>query len=431
VVDKTKLKFLPPKKGGFFCGENMGERMVNQLELSQKRFHLYQEYLNKAEELKIPLYPEEEEINRLVDIIEKKAEKPPNGSIELRFKNKGYPEQLVKAGAFYTTMIKPMVATGRDAYKPTEEDIKTFCTTVQGAGVNLVLYYAFSKTRSPGRTNSPDWKVDFAELEMLRYWGLVAKVGERIGVKMKFIMVDETTIFPIQPNFLGNHEEDLEFNQRLFEEYTKGFGTAIIYRSLWDSVAGPLGNDFKGLYQSAYQQAGEELKQVFNRGELSPEIVRTGIFLDILPQPVLENFGLSSADVEEINANIRGGNLNCLLNLPENLLSELINLTTHVKSIMTLRATAAEVVHQNPNLSDNYPEYNQNRLYGGVTRSNGRWSFLPLPVRYNGMTVNPMHGLAVYSREERKFLGICPWRNLPEGSEVVYLDNGKPLLVLK
>jgi hypothetical protein len=365
-----------------------------------------------------------------VDNIQEKIIKPPRESIEAKFK-KNKLNDLIAPAAFYTTMIKPMVATGRDAYKPKEEEIEDFCRNLQENVINIVLYYAFSKTSSPGRTQSPDWKVDFAELEMLRNWGLISEVGKKMGFDVRFILVDENTALPIEPDFLGNTVEDLEFNQNLFKEYTKEFNGSIIYRSLIDSVSQPLGNKFEELCQLNFERSREEIINALEKDHLTAEIIRIGVFLDIIPQRVLERYNLSLSDVSEINENIRYGNLSDLRNLPNDLIDHLIDLTSYIRSIMNLRSAAAEIVQQDPNLINNYPEYNPDRLYGGVTRSNGRWSFLPLPVRYNGMTVNPMHGLAVYSKEERKFLGICPWRNLPEESEVVYLDNKKPLLVLK
>lgn len=77
---------------------------------------------------------------------------------------------------------------------------------------------------------------------------------------------------------------------------------------------------------------------------------------------------------------------------------------------------------------DNYPEYNPSRIYGGVTRSTKRWSFLPHPKKFNGQTVNPMHGLAVYT-ENGEFLGISQKRHLPAESKIIY-EGLKPLFVI-
>jgi len=427
-----RVKISPATRRVFFK-EDMLERnhyFLLQDYVKEERRNQFEDYIKIANEIGIAIYPTDQEINRIVEKIEEKIKNPPRESIEAKFK-KNKLNDLITPAAFYSTMIKPMLATGKDAYKPKEEEIEAFCRNLQESTVNIVLYYAFSKTCSPGRTQSPDWKVDFAELEMLRNWGLISKVGEIMGFDVRFILVDENTAIPIEPDFLGNTDEDLEFNQNLFKEYTKEFNGSIIYRSLIDSVSQPLGNKFKDLYQLNFERAREEIINALQEDNPTPEIIRIGVFLDIIPQRVLEKYNLSLSDVNEINENIRYRNLSDLRNLPNDLIDHLVDLTSHIRSIMNLRSVAAEIVQQDPNSINDYPEYNPERLYGGVTRSKGRWSFLPSPVRYNGMTVNPMHGLAVYSKEERKFLGICPWRNLPEESEVVYLDNKKPLLVLK
>ena len=50
--------------------------------------------------------------------------------------------KLRLAAAFFSELIKPLLATGKDSYKPTEEDLLEFCNDLINNQLTIVLYYA-------------------------------------------------------------------------------------------------------------------------------------------------------------------------------------------------------------------------------------------------------------------------------------------------
>lgn len=379
-----------------------------------------------GEEQKVAILLDNEGVEVFLDKINVLREKPPRDSIPAEFAREGLTD-LLTASAFYSTLIKPWLATGRDSFKPQLDDIKSFCQgMLSDKGITIVFYYAFSKTRSPNRTGSPDWIIDFGELEMLKYWSLVLGTAKELGLGMKIVMVDETTALPVDDGILGLKESDLQTNKSLFDEYIKLNGRPpIIYRSLIDSISEPLGQDYYRLYNEKMKQAFVNLSNQLQQGQISAEIIRIATFLDCLPVDTLEKYGIDNSKLDDILTSLKSGDLQPILSINQELLSYLINLTSHFKAVMALRELAREkmVSYQ---LSA-YPEYEIDRVYGGVTRSEKRWSFLPHPIRFNGATVNPMHGLAVYNKNG-EFLGVCPRRSLPLEGQIFSINN-KPFLV--
>jgi len=134
-------------------------------------------------------------------------------------------------------------------------------------------------------------------------------------------------------------------------------------------------------------------------------------------------------NIEEILRTIRKPE--DIFTIPVDLRDFIIDLTAHFNAIMGLRESAGNYVRQNGNLSL-YPEYDLGtRVYGGVTRSQRRWSFLPHPIRYKGQTRNPMHGLAIYDKQ-RDFQRYIPFieASSDDKFEIVYNRN-KPLFVIQ
>lgn len=382
--------------------------------------------IGKAYGIAIPNPNLPEQLGQEIEKIHCLTKKPPRGSVQQEMKAKGLTDDILRAGSFFTKLIKPWLASGSDVYKPSIDDVIKFCSKLT-TGVDIIFYYAFSKTQSPGRTGSPDWKIDFAELEMLNYWYYVLLVAKRLGFDLRIILVDETPALPFD-EYLGLKEEDLKTNQELFADFLAfNENPPIIYRSLLDSVFSPLGESFPQLYERRREEVLGMLEQQLSNNVISPETIRIATFLDCLPESTLNHFKINPEHLEQIIYSFKRGEFNPLLSIDQELLNYLINLTAHFASIMSLRSAARDMVIANGWL-EKYPEYSDNRIYGGVTRSLRRWSFLPNPKRFNGKTVNPMHGLAIYDKEGN-FLGVCPRRNLPPEARIIYWQNKKPVFV--
>lgn len=392
------------------------EGRENNLATEQHRL-MIESYFQIAEGNNIHLIPNPE-IDRLVSDVQGLSERCPKGSIPYRLG-----EEYRLPGAFYSKLIRPYLPDTRDAFRPNDDDIRQFCEGLR-AGVNIVLYYAFSKTSSPGRTGSPDWKVDFAEFEMLKNYFLLTEVARQLGLNLGIIIVDETPILQEQEE-LGIKKDDISFNQQVFELYRSLSGGRLIYRPIDESVGGPLGVDFDQFYNKIYPSIIIQIEDDIRSRRLTPEIIRMGVFIDILPLSTLEKYNLNPDQARQFYESLKSGDFGILDSLPSDLVTKLISLTAHTKSIMELRKEAGQRVREE-RLTSLYPEYGDT-IYGGVTRSAKRWSFLPLPTRWNGRTVNPMHGLAVY-KEDGDFMGVCPKRELPANAEIIYYPNSdKPL----
>jgi len=329
------------------------------------------------------------------------------------------------ASMWYVELVKSLLATGNDSYKPSEQDITEFVQKAVGEGVNFVIYYALSKTQSPLRTGSPDNIIDFAELEMLRYWATVIKVGEQMGVNSQLTIIDESSELPKE--FLGFSPDVLSLNHQIAKEYLEYLrvGDAIRIKPLTESVRGPLGENFEALYQPLFGKEREELILSLQNGSYSPDFKRMIIFLELMTPDTWNLY-----NIEEILKTIQKPE--DIFTIPENLRNFIIDLTAHFNTIMGLRESVGIYVRQNGNL-DLYPEYDLGtRVYGGVTRSQRRWSFLPHPTKYNGQTRNPMHGLAIYNGQ-RDFKGYIPFIEASNSGgqfEIVYNGN-KPLFVIQ
>mgnify|MGYP000481936083 CR=1 FL=1 len=331
------------------------------------------------------------------------------------------------ASIWYLELVKPLLATGKDSYKPSEEDIEEFVqkATSEGEGINFVIYYALSKTQSPARTGSPDNIIDLAELEMLRYWASIIEVGKKIGVSAQLTIIDESSELP--QKFLGFSPDILVLNHNLSKVYLQHLGVSdgIVIKTLTDSVRGPLGEDFEGFYQPLFSDKKEALIKSLQEGVVSPEFIRMRIFLECMTPDTWNLY-----NIEEILGKVEKPE--DIFKLPKDLRDFLINLTAHFNAIMGLRETAGSYIQQSGSL-DLYPEYDlEKRVYGGVTRSQRRWSFLPNPVKYKGQTRNPMHGLSFYDHQ-RNFGGYIPFNEalrLGDQVEIVYNGN-KPLFVVQ
>lgn len=340
--------------------------------------------------------------------------------------------QTVKAaGAFYSEFIKSWLATGNDAYKPTEEDITHFCErAANGIGVNLVQYYALSKTQSPGRTGSPDTRIDFAEFEMLRHQAVMARVARELGLNISFTIMDETDILP-DDDFLGIKPSDTQVNQLIATRYLEeqGITDRIRIRSLRDSIVLPLGENFQTAYEEQRVLSETRTATALGDRQRNNALARRIItLLDCMPDSGLEAQGINPDDIEQVRKAAMSGDLE---SLPYKTLQYLASLTTHIDAMMALRGRAKQAV-QEKGSTDEFPEYqDESRVYGGVTRSTHRWSFLPHPTKFMGRTVNPMHGLAAYGPDS-SYIGNIPFNTLQRmqddsEAQLVYLDD-KPML---
>ena len=333
--------------------------------------------------------------------------------------------QIRAASMWYAELVKPLLATGKDSYKPSEQDIIDFVQKAVREGVNFVMYYALSKTQSPLRTGSPDNVIDFAELEMLRYWTTVIKVGKQIGVNSQLIIIDESS--ELHQEFLGFSPEVLSLNHQIAKEYLKHLGAkdTIQIRTLTESVRNPLGENFEAYYQPLFEKKREEIIHSLQEGINSPEFIRMRIFLECMTPDTWNLY-----NIEEILKELQKPQ--DVFKIREDLRNFIIDLTAHFNTIMGLRESAGDYVRQNDKLNS-YPEYDsETRVYGGVTRSKRRWSFLPHPIRYKGQTRNPMHGLAIYDKQ-RDFQGYIPFieaSKSPNQFKIVYNGN-KALFVIQ
>jgi len=162
--------------------------------------------------------------------------------------------QIRAVSMWYAELVRPLLATGKDSYKPSEEDMTEFVQKAVREGVNFVMYYALSKTQSPLRTGSPDNIIDFAELEMLRYWVIMIEVGKKIGVNTHLTIIDESSELPQE--FLGFSPKVLSLNHQIAKGYLKYLGAedTIQIRTLTESVRRPLGENFKAYYQPLFEK---------------------------------------------------------------------------------------------------------------------------------------------------------------------------------
>lgn len=326
---------------------------------------------------------------------------------------------------WYAELVKPLLATGNDSYKPSEQDIEGFVQKSAGEGVKFVIYYALSKTQSPVRTGSPDNIIDLAELEMLRYWATVVEVGKKIGVNSQLIIIDESSELPEE--FLGFSPNILSLNHQIAKRYLEHLkaGEAIQIKTLTESVRGTLGENFESFYQPLFAEKKEALIQFLQGGVVSPEFKRMLIFLECMTPDTWNSY-----NIEEILRKIEKPE--DIFTLPEDLRNFVIDLTVHFNTVMGLRDVAVSTLQQN-GILNLYPEYDlSSRIYGGVTRSQRRWSFLPHPIKYKGQSRNPMHGLALYDGQ-RNFKGYISFNEalrLEDQFEIVYNGN-KPLFVVQ
>lgn len=186
-----------------------------------------------------------------------------------------------------------------------------------------------------------------------------------------------------------------------------------------ESVRKPIGDEFESLYKPLFEQNIKKIEKLMNQEDWMPETKRMRIFLECATPNAWDFYGIGNI-LQRLNKP------NSLLEIPSDLLTYLINTTAHFSTIMSLRDEAKKRVFERGLVND-YHEYSKKRIYGGVTRSDKRWSFLPHPVKYQGQTRNPMHGLALYSQES-EFLGYVPFNDAQKLGKIVYLNN-KPLFV--
>lgn len=341
-------------------------------------------------------------------------------------------KNLRTSGAFYSELIYPILAKGKDAYKPTDEAIAQFCAKLfSGEPINIIQYYTLSKTQSPRRTGSPNHIIDLAEIEMLKHYSLITKTAQELGFNLGFVIVDENDIFP-KDELVGGKEEDALVNKIITSNTLKIFGASdkIIIRLPYDSVVSALGDDFNMSYESNFSMFLDKASQEMETGEQTPLAIRMRTFLNVISNKGLESFGMDHKIISEMQ--ISGKDFD-IKQLPTDLLNYLLTLTSHVATIMSLRDEAAKKVIALEKISE-FPEYDQNsKLYGGVTRSSNRWGFLPNPKKYQGRTINPMHGIAVYS-ESGEYRGISTFQELSDleiqnNAEIVRLEN-KPVFAI-
>lgn len=332
---------------------------------------------------------------------------------------------------YFLELIKPSLASGKDAYRPTPEDIVKFCQQLKDGQLNFVMYYAFSKTQSPIRTGSPDQIIDFAEIEMLKHWATIIGVGQRLGFNPRLVIVDETFELP-EDDILGFSFQHQKYNLAIATSYLEKVlpEGGIIFRPLSESVRKPLGEGlgegFNMLYENKYEQVRNDLIRQLQKNEWTPDTKRMVIFLECMTPKIWNEY-----NIQDLLSFIQTPK-DLHQYFPQELLNYLVSITTHFKTIMDLREIAKNIVIQ-AGWECDYPEYQlANRVYGGVTRSTSRWSFLPHPIRFKGQTRNPMHGLAVYDLQG-SFQGIASFSQTinDPNSRVIYDEKGKPLFVLQ
>lgn len=433
LSDKTSITIHPPQ-GGFFLpmlttnGEYRHPAMFPEYKLNGG-YGLHQ-LESVAALYDIPLQVSIEEEMAGIDKLHKDIYK--QGALPRSVKDD---PTLRPAGAFFSRFINPWMAKGRDAYKPSEQEVLDFCGQLaSGADTKIVLYYALSKTRSPIRTGSPDVLIDLAELEMLRYHARMVRTAQELGFNFRTVLVDETTAIP-SDSIMGFSEEQKQKNVQIAHDYINKnrAGGLVNVRSLIDSVREPLGRQFDSLYYERLEKNSQEVSTQVTNGEVNQETKRALILVECMPDEGLAELGLSNEDITSVR-NISHGVGN-LTDLPQPVLQYVVGMTAHIRAVMDLREPAGEIVRAQ-GLEDEYPEYDSSRLYGGVTRSSKRWSFLPVPHRYKGTTRNPMHGLAIYNNGDRgrNFEGYVQYTEAQQlvkenTHEIAYIAN-KPIGVV-
>lgn len=322
--------------------------------------------------------------------------------------------QLATAGSYYQEMIRPLLAEGRDGeiFKPGPEDIKSLCKMIASQdGANFVLYYALSKTKSPRRTGSPNTIIDMAEVEMLKYYALMGRVAEKMGLSVRFTIVDESSALP-DNDPLGFSPEEKIINRRIGEAIVEEFGAKhlITFRSLKESTADVLGEEFFDLYAQKYDTNLAAAREQVETNQTTALKVRAFTFLEFITDEALVQFGITT---EEQLQSIRAlSKYDDLTQLPSDLLDYLIKQTAEFASVMDLRSEAAEKVRSIGLMAD-FPEYNPaNRIYAGITSSTNRLSFKPHPKPSLGRKINPMHGLVLYNGQNGSYIGIAEYAQL-------------------
>jgi hypothetical protein len=357
-------------------------------------------------------------------------------SLKQAFREKNPDEQTLKlrsAANFYQGMIRPLLATRKDAFSPRAEYIDNLCNKlISNEGANVVLYYALSKTQSSSRTNSPDNIIDMAEVEMLRHYSLMARVAQKSGLNLRFTIMNERDCFP-NDSILGFNHEEMKINAKIAKMTIKEFGAEelVIIRSLQESITNPLGDDFSHLYKEKQEDLKERIWNSVKNNTDDPLKIRVFTTLDSTPDKNLESFGITSSEgIEKIRAMTKKDDLN---ELPIELLTSLIEPSASFTAYMDLRAEAGNKVRSN-NKTDEYPEYDPNSIRAGITWSKDRLSLKPSLKRFESRTVNPMHGLAVYAESStgKEYAGIAQYRNLQskQNIEIVRL-NGKPIFAVQ
>jgi len=363
---------------------------------------------------------------KIDDVNDRLTDKAKSQGILPVIRNDESPEVRI-AGAFFREMVTPLIAKGQDAYKPTDDEVVDFCNRLTTDGVNIVLYYAANKTKSPTRTGSPDTLVDLAELELLKNYSVMSHVASHFGMSLRFTIVDESDVIP-NDDILGFTQEQKELNTEIVGQMITALDAQdrIVMRPLIGSVSKALGEEtFHAVYTQEIENSKTKVMRELGNGGSNALTIRIFTFLDCTPNEGFASMGLSDSNIDSVREITRTRDGSMLQLLPMDVLNYVVGLTAHVDTVMGMRPLATQAVKEN-GLDLEFPEFSDERVYGGVTRSVSRWSFLPHPVRFSGRTINPMHGLAVYNGGN--FMGVAPFSELAsnEKFKIIYFGE-KPV----
>lgn len=342
--------------------------------------------------------------------------------------------KLLQAATFYKKMINPLVIRGTKICSPNIENLCNKLASKEGA--NIVIYCGITKTQSPLKTGSTNSIIDMANIEMLRHYSLIARTAKKLELNLRFTIVDETDGVP-NDKILGHVDKEKAENIEIAREIIRDFGAKglVTCRTLKESIIQPLGEKFESLYNQKQNEIFSSIQKAVNSNPDNPLAIRLGIFIDAIPDQGLRELGITSdVAIEDIRAKTESRKLS---ELPKELVDYALRVATDFQALMELRSEAQKIV-QSKNNQDKYPEYSENRIHAGITRSAERLSLLPSHKKFNNQTIIPMHGLAIYTESSTgtKYEGVAKYQHLMElqksgkNIEIVYLDK-KPIFAVQ
>ncbi len=377
----------------------------------------------------ISLYPDTEAVSNEVKEAAEKLSKYKALPDDLRYSDD---DRLRLAGAYYQFLIKPLMASGSDAKKIEPFEVYDFCQRLsQNQPIVLSVYYMFLKNTHEYSTSPLNGVIDFAELEMLKYYALLTTVAQKLGFPLSVVLIDEAPICPTE--LFGITAQHQTTTKEIITAYLEKSRASkyLSVKTVTEVVHGALAHTFEPLYLQEQARIRQNVILELHSGASTSLTSQIVPFFDLIPSKLLEQrFGLSSKDRKEIRE--AGYSFANLSTHSQSLSAALFEAIVHFQTVMSLRREVADSKIRQWNFMEaSSGNNNVKNIRCGVTRSMERWSFLPHPVRYRGQTRNPAYGLALYDARGG-FRGIVDYPQLCAMPSIQLVEyRGRPIAAIE